>query len=114
MPRTFFKDFTRDNGQAITVEYQMDDETCASIVAEWPNTEEYNRLVAERMELEYGGPYGNRVSIVMMDPDVREKLQEIDRLIEALDETARLSDSEREGMERWLSEKHTQEPDIEF
>jgi hypothetical protein len=52
MPRTYFKDFTRDYGQPVTVEYQMEGETCACVVAEWPNTEEYNRLVAERMELE--------------------------------------------------------------
>ncbi len=114
MTRTYFKDFTRDNGQPVTVEYGMEDETCACIVAEWPNTEEYNRLVAERMELERGGPYGSHTSIIMMDTDVREKLQELDRLIEDLDETARLSDSERERMERWLSENCVQEPDIAF
>jgi hypothetical protein len=115
MPRTYFKDFTRDNGQPVTVEYQMEGETCACVVAEWPNTEEYNRLVAERMELEYSGPYGKRASVVMMDPDIREKLQELDGLIEALDETARLSDSERERMERWLSENYIQESDeVEF
>jgi uncharacterized protein HemY len=51
----------------------------------------------------------------MMDPDIREKLQELDGLIEALDETARLSDSERERMERWLSENYIQESDeVEF
>jgi hypothetical protein len=114
MPRTFFKDFTRDNGSPVTVEYQMEDETCACIVAEWPNTEEYNRLVAERMEFEHGGPYGTRANIVMMDPDVREKLQELDQLIESLDETARLSGTERERMEKWLSENCVQEPDIAF
>jgi hypothetical protein len=111
MTRTYFKDFTRDNGQPITVEYQMEDGTCACIISAWPNTEEYNKLVARQMELEYSGPYGVRVNTIMMDPDVREELVELDRLIEAEDETARLPDAERERFEAWLSENHIQIPD---
>lgn len=114
MPQTFFKDFTRADGLPVTVEYQMEDETCACILSVWPNTESYNRLVAERLELETSGPYGRRVHVVAMDPEVRERLIELDRLIEDLDETARLPDGDIERMERWLSENHTHPSDIEF
>jgi hypothetical protein len=114
MPQTFFKDLTRADGLPVTIEYQMDDETCASVVGIWPNTEEYNKLVAERMELETAGPYGRRVNIATMDQEIREKLQELDRLIEDLDETARLPDGDMESIEKWLSENHTQTSDVEF
>lgn len=115
MPRTYFKNFTCPHGWPITVEYQMDDENCASIVAMWPNTDEYNRLCAERLELETSGPYDRRVNVVTMDPEVREKLQELDRAIETLDDIARCSDGEMERMEKELSENHIQTSDeVEF
>jgi hypothetical protein len=111
MSRTYFKDFTRENGQPITVEYHMEGDTCACITSAWPNTEEYNQLIARQMELQYSGPYGKRALVAIMDPDVREELIELDRLIEAEDETARLSDTERERFEAWLSENYIQESD---
>jgi hypothetical protein len=116
MPRTFFKNFTRDNGQPITVEYQMDDATCASILTAWPNTAEYNDLCARRLELATDN-YGRELSpiaISMMDADGREELEEIAKSIERHDADSILTDAERERMERWLSENYIQESDIEF
>lgn len=93
----------------------MEDENCASIVAMWPNTDEYNRLCAERLDLETSGPYGRRVNVVTMDPEIREKLQELDRAIEALDDIARCSDDEIARIEKELSENHTHVSDeIDF
>lgn len=111
MARTYFKDFMRDNGDPITVEYRMDDETCAAIVEAWPRTEEYNNLWVIKNAIE-SGAYGNRRHTLSFDEEERERLDEIDRAIEAA--KFELSDAERKRMEAWLSEKHIQEPDIQF
>jgi len=109
--QTFFKDFTRDNGDPITVEYQMDDEVCACIIDAWPRTDEYNNLWVMKNAIE-SGAYGNRRHTLSFDDEEREQLDEIDGAIERA--KFELTATERERMEAWLSENHIQEPDIEF
>lgn len=112
MPRTYFHDFARDDGAPITVEYQMEDGTCAAILDAWPRTEEYNRLWERKSQIE-AGPYGNTRHFLSFDEEEREELGEIEREIEAA--KFELATAERERMEAWLSENYIQEPDdIEF
>lgn len=131
---TYFKDFVRDDGAAVTVEYRYSpgSETTYSphsgacggdgceveIVANWPNTQEYNDLHSRRQELtlnNYGRELGP-ITISMMDPDLREELAEIDKSIEQFDENCRLTDAEIGRMTEWLMEHHVYEPydDVEF
>lgn len=112
MPRTFFQDFARDNGEPITVKYQMEGGTCAAIIDAWPRTEEYNRLWSRKNQIE-AGPYGNIRHFLSFSDEEREELSEIDRDIE--DAKFELTTAERERMEAWLSENYIQEPDeVEF
>lgn len=106
MPQTYFKNLLRSHGRRVTVEYQWDDETCVSIVAKWPNTEEYSQLTAERSALEAHGPS-------RLCEEFQEKLRELDGLIEGL-EVACLSEQEIERVEHWLSENCRQFSDIAF
>jgi hypothetical protein len=65
MARSFFRDFTRDDGSRVTVEYEVSsygspatyspisgadggDAFEIEIVSCWPSTEQYDRLLAER------------------------------------------------------------------
>ena len=111
MARTFFKDFTRDNGDQITVEHQIEDGTCACIIDAWPRTDEYNNLWVMKNAIE-SGAYGNRRHALSFDDEEREQLDEIDDAIERA--KFELTTAERERMEAWLSENHIQESDIEF
>jgi hypothetical protein len=108
MARTYFRDFTRDDGSPITVEYGMEGETCAYIVDAWPRTDEYNRLWSQKNQIE-AGAYGNKRHFISFNEDEREALDDIDRAIEAA--KIELSDAERERMEAELSEKHIHESD---
>lgn len=128
MPRTFFQDFKRDNGDPITVEYSFSSgsETTYSpmygasggdpceveIISNWPNTQEYNDLHARRQELTLDN-YSRQLSpiaISMMSPELREDLDDIDKAIERADAGGQLTDAERERIEAWLCENHVDEP----
>jgi hypothetical protein len=108
MPRTYFHDFSRDDGSAITVEYGMEGGTCASIIDAWPRTEEYHSLWARKTRIE-AGPYGNTRHFLGFSEEELEELHEIDCEIEAA--KFELSTPERERMEAWLSENHVHESD---
>lgn len=108
MPRTYFHDFSRDNGDPITVEYQMDGGTCAAILDAWPRTEEYNSLWARQADIE-ADAYGGKRHFLSFSEEELEELNDIERAIEAA--KFELSDAERERMEAWLSENHTHESD---
>lgn len=108
MARTYFQDFTRDDGSPITVEYGMEDETCAYIVDAWPRTEEYNRLWTRKNQIETGA-YGNTRHFLSFTEEEREALDDIDRAIEAA--KFELTDAEHERMGAWLSENHVHESD---
>jgi hypothetical protein len=128
MARTYFQKFTKDDGTPIEVEYSFasGSETTYSpaygacggdaceveILKSWPHNEEYDALVGRQMELESSGPYGAKISVIalQMQPEVRNELEELDRLIETADKTAELSDAERERMEAWICEHHEYEP----
>jgi hypothetical protein len=125
---TYFQKFTKDNGTPIEVEYSFapGSETTYSpaygacggdaceveIIKSWPDTEEYNTLVGRQIALEYSGTNGGKLSVLSLQvmPEVREELEELDRLIEAADKTAELTDAERERMEAWICEHHEYEP----
>lgn len=112
MPRTYFHDFERDDGSPITVEYAIEDGTCAYIVDAWPRTEEYNRLWAEKNRIETGA-YGNKRHFLGFTEEEREVLNEINSEIERA--KFELTEAEHERMGAWLSENHIQESDdIEF
>ncbi len=106
MPKTFFKNLLESHGKAVTVEYQMDGETCASIVAKWPNTHEYRVLTEERRALTTN-------SFLGASDEAGERLCELDGHIADL-EAGCLSDEEFCRIERWLSENHTHSSDIDF
>lgn len=106
MPQTFFKNLTRSHGRPVTVEYQMEGETCACIVSKWPHTDEYSRLSAERRDLEVRTPPSQW-------DDAREKLRELDSLIDGMERDC-LSSEEMERIEQWLSEEHVQTADTAF
>lgn len=111
MPQTFFRDFVRDNGDLITVEYRMEGETCACIIDAWSRTNEYNNLWIMKNAIE-SCAYGNRRHTLSFDDEERERLDEINRAIERA--KFELTTVERERMEGWLSETHVQTSDIEF
>lgn len=134
MPRTFFQDFTRDDGSPVTVEYSFRGGSEASyspmfgasgggdacdveIVTVMPNTEEYERLCARKLDLTRTA-YGAERSLVLlaMEPEDMEKLSEINADIKAAEKACALTDAERERMETWLIEHHVDEPDddLEF
>lgn len=130
MPQTYFQDFTKDDGTPITVEYSFSpgSETSYSpmygavggdaceveIISSWPRNEEFDRLVGRRSQLETEhGSYNSKISPIafqFLPAEVQEELGELDRLISAADETAKLSDAERERMEAWICEHHEYEP----
>lgn len=129
MARTYFQDFEKDDGTAITVEYGVEgsysetayspmhgadggDAPEFSILESWPRSEEYEKLCAERNRLLMTS-FGVRdpIFISMMDDGERERLGELDSAIEELGRTANLSDQERERMEVWIAENYVEEPD---
>lgn len=130
MTRTFFQDFTKDNGMPITVEYSLvsvgepyadlPGHICdgggsgpeIEIVTSWPRNEEYDRLVQRKMDLETT-PFGKPRSLLMMNGDDLHQLRDLDASIAKGDKAAELTDVERERMESWLCEHHVVEYDEE-
>lgn len=117
MPRTFFQDFIRDNGATVTVEYRMDDETCAAIIKCWPNTPEHDALNKELMQLDFYMLQGRSIGDlygIFGDEARKERIEELQREIGEDEERAELTDAERQRMEAWLSENHTHESDDDW
>ena len=115
MARTFFQDFTRDNGLPVTVEYSAS--AGATILKSWPNTPEHNALHAEYIQLTETSLQGKSISTVLAifnDEARAERIEELKCEIQADEERAELSDAERERMEEWLAEHHEDEPDDYF
>lgn len=114
MAKTYFHEFTRDDGAPITVEYRMDDGACAAIISAWPRTEEYIRLWTRKNAIEIDN-YGRSRHFIYFTEEEREELDDIDRAIADADSLcSRLTDAERERMEGWLSENHIQESDDDW
>lgn len=130
MSRTFTQDIKHPTtGAPITFEYSVDGsyspttyspmygadggdvpEFC--ILKAWPNDSEYNALHRRRQELTTDN-YGRDLSVIaisMMDPDLREQLDEIDKAIERADAACTLTDAESEQLVEWLCEYHVEEP----
>lgn len=134
MSRTFTQDISHPTtGKPITFEYSVDgsyspttyspysgadggDAPEFCILKVWPNDAEYNRLHEERQALTtdaYGRELGV-ISITMLGEEAREKLDEIDKAIEAADAACTLTDAEREQLVDWLCEHYVEEPDDDY
>ena len=114
MTQTFFQDFNRDDGSPVTVEFSHrpgHSDGDIQIVSAWPNTPEYNDLHRRRQDIT--GNYGQELSPIafsMMSPELQEKLTDIDKAIEHLDESSKLTPAEDDRMCEWLAEHHVFEP----
>jgi hypothetical protein len=123
MTRTFFEDFTRDNGLPVTVEYSFaggspttysprfgadgGDPCEVEIVQAWPATVGHARLATAALRLSFSpAPLGQRLGRILAAP-----LYGLIRLDEWW--RASLTDAERERMEAWLAENHIDEADDE-
>jgi len=125
MARTYFQDFTKDDDTPITVEYSFSpgSETTYSpaygacggdaceveIISSWPRSEEYERLVERKMNLETT-PFGKPRSLALMGADDLHQLNDLEAAIAKGDKAAELTDAERERMEAWICEHHEYEP----
>ena len=130
MTRTFTQDIKHPTtGAPITFEFSVDgsytpttyspmygadggDAPEFCVLKVWPNSDEYNALHRRRQELttdNYGRDLST-IAISMMDPDVREELDEIDKAIEAADAACTLTDAESEQLVDWLCEHYVEEP----
>lgn len=134
MPRTYFQDFTRDDGSPVTVEYSVvgsyspttyspingavgGDAPEISIVKCWPNTPEYNAIVRELDYLETTSKQGKSIRELCMmagDEDRQERVHELGQAVAEDEERARLTDAERERMEAWLFEHYVEESDDDY
>lgn len=133
MSRTFTQDISHPTtGMPITFEYSVEgsyspttysphsgadggDAPEFCILKAWPNHDEYNALHRRRQEITTDN-YGREMSVIaisMMDPDLREELDEIDKAIEAADKACTLTDAEAEQLVDWLGENYVDEPDDE-
>lgn len=127
MGRTYFQNFSRDDGSPITVEYEVEgsfspttysphsgacggDAPTFCILSAWPNTEEYDALHRRVRELQ-SGHWGRPRHPALFTPEVLEELNELDAQIEKADAACQLNDSERERMEMWIAEHYVDEPD---
>lgn len=124
MARTFFEDFTRDDGSPVTVEYSFAGGSPATysplngavggdgceveIVSVTPNTPEYERLCSEVLYL------GGRHDIAALSADARQRLQELDESIAIEKRRVALTDAENERMCNWLAEHHDDASDDEL
>lgn len=82
------------------------------ILKVWPNDDEYNRMHNERAALTTDA-YGRELSVIsisMMGDEEREKLDELDRAIEAADAACTLTDAEADQLVDWLCEHYVEEP----
>ena len=124
MSRTFFQDFTRDNGLPITVEYAVEgsyspttysphsgadggDHPEFSIIKVWPNTPFHNRLARGALRLSIGN---ERTALGWK---LAAALRHLIELLMRADEWLRASitDAERERMEGWIADHWVDEPD---
>src|ERR1700733_8287091 len=101
MPRTFFQDFKRDNGDPVTVEYSysVGSETTYSphsgacggdpceveITAWWPNVQEYHDLHSKKTDLE-NFMLGKSIAWLMGADTIREEIAELESDIQRWDE----------------------------
>lgn len=127
MSRTFFQDFSKDDGQPVTVEYSVDGsytpttyspmygadggdcpEFC--IVSSWPNSEEYNELFSRRKAIEDSW-HGKSIMwlIGFSSSDTADELQEINDRLAVLEERAELTDAERDRMLDWVAEHYVED-----
>lgn len=134
MTRTFTQDIKHPTtGLPITFEYSVDgsyspttyspmygadggDAPEFCVLKAWPNTDEYNALHRRRQELttdSYGREIGI-ISISMMNADVREELDDIDKAIEHADAACTLTDAEREQLCDWLCENYVEVADDDY
>lgn len=121
--RTYFHDFTRDNGLPITVQYSATGgepdfdypgHICDGggsgpeivILKAWPNTPWHNRLAAIDLR------FWPKASTTPTGAWLVRKLAAPVRGLMALDEwwRASLTDEEREKFEAWLAERYVEEP----
>lgn len=130
MARTFTQDIKHPTtGAPITFEYSVDGSyspttyspysgACGGdapefcILKAWPNTAEYNDLYRRRQELTTDS-YGRELSVIsisMLSEEAREKLDELDKAIEAADAACTLTDDEAEQLVDWLCEHYVEEP----
>lgn len=131
MARTYFQDFTKDDGSPVTVEYGVEgsyspttysphsgacggDAPVFSIIEVFPNTPEYRALWERKQAIETT-PFGKPRSPLLMSTDDIEALTEIVRAIEKAEAACQLTDAERERMEAYLAEHYVEEdPEPEF
>lgn len=113
MSRSYFHDFTRDDGSPVTVEFEHGD--YVMIVDVMPNTPEYEALCKEMNDLQFAR-YGAVRHQALIDPDMRERLEELDKLMEAAKTSCELTPEENDRMCDWLAEHHVVDysDDIEF
>lgn len=122
MPRTFFQDFTRDNGVPITVEYSATGgepdfdhpgHICDGggsgpeivILKAWPNTPGHERLAAIDLKLWLNAKTQLERAVASV---IRLPIRGLLRLDEWW--RASLGDEEREKFEAWLAEHYVEEP----
>lgn len=122
MGRTYFQNFSRDDGSPITVEYEVEgsyspttysphsgacggDAPTFCILSAWPNTEAYDALHREKAEIEH------KLNPLFPNQGQTEELAEVMAQIAAADAACELTDAERERMEAWIAEHYVDEPD---
>lgn len=124
MARTFFQDFSRDNGFPITVEYGVEgsyspdtysprygadggDVPEFSILDSWPNTPAFEELHRRRNQLTFLLPRdaspARRLGALIAVPFLNLRIWWAKR-------AARLTDAEYERMSEWLAENYVEEP----
>ncbi len=135
MTRSYFHDFTRNDGSPVTVEYEIEgsyspttysphsgadggDAPTFTIIGCWPNTPEYDALTDERAKIINPTTQWRPRDPLLMQPEERERIAELDDLIADADRACALTDAERERMEDWLAEHyfelHHHDDDLEF
>jgi hypothetical protein len=123
MGATYFQNFTRGNGQPITVEYSFapGSETTYSpangacggdgceveIIASWPNTKAFDIACKRRNDLAWSKWPLWRWPFNWIE------LHAVNLVIWGYERTARLATAERESFEAWIAEHHVYEDPYE-
>lgn len=118
MARTFYQDFTKDDGRKVTVEYSYrgDSPTTYSphsgavggdgceveIVEVFPNTPEFDDLCRQHLRLE------DHPGLVLSN-EQRDLLRELEADMERAREAVALTDAEDERICSWIAEHHVDE-----
>lgn len=118
MTATSFQDFTRDNGDPVTVEYSFrpgsdptyspmygaegGDPAEVEIIKVWPNTPSFDALCGRRNALVWAQTRSLRQSLVLLGLTVSIRFAE---------RRCRPTGAELERFETWLIEHHVYEPD---